>query len=285
MTVAPGPSSLVIAPDGRRAVVVVGSALALPTDLWLVEFERSLVTRLTSSAGSDVAPAWSADGRRLVFRSSRTDNFSFDVFTKEVDGTEDEKPLTSMPIAGLPNDWSRDGRFIVLVRGPDASSNDLFAYSLDSKKAEPLLQTPFSENGARFSNDNRWLAYVSNESGNNEVYVRPFIAGTDGKATLGAKWRVSTSGGTAPRWRADGKELFFRTNGGDFMSVDVTVTGDTIQTTLPKLLFANIPGVHAWDVAPDGKRFLISNLLSSPLAPAAVDPVTVVLNWKTALAK
>ena len=125
------------------------------------------------------------------------------------------------------------------------------------------------------------MVYVSNESGQNEVYVRPFTI-ADGKPSVGAKWRVSTTGGFVPRWRKDGRELFYRSAAGDFMAVDVNAAGETIQTSLPRRLFPTIPGVHAWDVTADGQRFLISNPLRSTAAPVA-DPITVVLNWKSAL--
>ncbi len=278
LAVSAGPFSLAIAPDGRRAAVMMAGT-APPSDLWLVEFARGLATRLTSTPGNEAGPVWAPDSRRLVFRSSRTDNFAFDLFVKDVDGAEEQQPIASNPTSGTPTDWSRDGRTILLARGPDANASDLVAWSTDRKVAEPLLGTSFTEHTGRFSSDGRWLAYVSNESGDSEIYVRPFSIGADGKPAVGPKWRVSPNGGMTPRWRADGKELFFRAGNGDFMSVDVTIAGGSIQTTLPRRLFANIPSVHAWDVTADGQRFLISVVLSSPLSPAAVDPITVVLNW------
>jgi serine/threonine protein kinase len=283
LAIASGPFSVTIAPDGRRAAVMI-AATTPSADLWLVEFARGLATRLTSSAGSEVGPVWSPDSRRLAFRSSRTDNnLSFDVFITDVDGTEGERTIAPQPTAGLPNDWSVDGRTILLVRGPDLSASDIFAWSTDRKVAEPLLQTAFAENSPRLSSDGRWLAYVSNESGASEVYVRPFSVSADGKAAVGSKWRVSTNGGTSPRWRRDGKELFFRSGIGDFMAVDVKTTDDSIETTLPRRLFANSAAAQAWDVAADGQRFLISNVLSGPLSPAVPDPITVVLNWQAML--
>ncbi len=280
LAVSAGPFSLAIAPDGRRAAVMISEA-APPADLWLVEFARGLVTRLTSTPGAEAGPVWAPDSRRLAFRRGRTDNFSSDMFVKDVDGADEEEPIAPQPTGGTPTDWSRDGRTILLVRGPDNIASDIFAWSTDRKVAEPLLRTAFTEHTGRLSSDGRWLAYVSNESGESEIYVRPFSIGADGKPAVGPKWRVSTSGGVMPRWRADGKELFFRAGNGDFMSVDVTIAGGSIQTTLPRRLFANIPSVHAWDVTADGQRFLISVVLSSPLSPAAVDPITVVLNWKS----
>src|SRR6186997_3047048 len=98
----------------------------------------------------------------------------------------------------MPSDWSRDRRFILFTRAFGPSNSDLFAYSVDRKIAEPILQTSFLESTARLSNDGRWLAYFSNESGENEVYLRRFTVAADGKPSLGTKRRVSTSGGSVP---------------------------------------------------------------------------------------
>jgi len=160
----------------------------------------------------------------------------------------------------------------------------VYALSVDRKSAEPLLRTSFLELNPRLSVDGRWLAYVSNESGQNEVYVRPFVVDTDGKPSLGAKWRASTSGGGAPRWRSDGKELVYRDATGAFMAVDVRVAGASLETGLPRRLFSPAPSVHAWDMTADGQRFLIATPLRTTAVPQA-DPITVVLNWKSALAK
>jgi Tol biopolymer transport system component len=281
LPVSTGTASVALAPDGRRAAVMLSQVVA--PDLWLVDLERGLPTRLTSSEAPDASPAWSPDGRRLAFRSSRADNSSFDIYWKDVDGTAEETPIAPKLTPGMPNDWSADGRFILFSRAADPSNSDLFALSVEEKVVHTVLQTPFSELAAQLSADGRWMAYVSNESGQNEVYVRPFTI-ADGKPSVGSKWRVSTTGGVVPHWRRDGKELFYRSAAGDFMAVDVKVAGETVQTSLPHKLFPSIPGVHAWDVSADGQRFLIANPLRTTTAPSA-DPVTVVLNWKSTLAK
>jgi serine/threonine protein kinase len=280
LSVSFGTGSVSIAPDGRRAAVLISQVVA--ADLWLVDLERGLPTRLTSSEAGEASPVWSPDSRRLAFRSSRVQNAAFDLYWKDVDGTAEETPIAPTLTPGLPNDWSPDGNFILFTRAPDPNIVDIFALSVEQKQVQPVLQTPFAESAARLSADGRWMAYVSNESGQNEVYVRPFAI-ADGKPSVGPKWRVSTTGGVVPRWRRDGKELFYRSAAGDFMAVDVKTTGETIQTLMPRQLFPAIPGVHAWDVAADGQRFLISTPLRSTAAPVA-DPVTVVLNWKSTLA-
>ena len=250
-------------------------------DLWLVDLERGLPTRLTSSETPEAGPVWSPDSRRLAFRSSRVESFALDLYWKDVDGTTEETPIAPKLTPGLPNDWSPDGKFILFTRGPDPNTGDIFTLSVEQKQVQPVLQTPFGESAARLSADGRWMAYVSNESGQNEVYVCPFTI-ADGKPSVGPKWRVSTAGGSC-RVGGGGKELFYRSAAGDFMAVDVKAAGETIQTSLPRQLFPAIPGVHAWDVTADGQRFLISNPLRSTTAPVA-DPITVVLNWKRTLA-
>jgi eukaryotic-like serine/threonine-protein kinase len=125
---------------------------------------------------------------------------------------------------------------------------------------------------------------MSNESGGPEIYIRAFTVAPDGKPSIGTKWRVSDNGGTAPRWRGDGKELFYRLVTGDFMAVDVQPGDNAIQTALPHKLFQSPGGVRAWDVTSDGHRFLVSIPLRSEVT-ASPDPITVVLNWKTALSK
>jgi Tol biopolymer transport system component len=278
---APGITAIEIAPDGTRAALVLSPTVS--PDLWLIEFGRNIVTRFTATDGAEIGPIWSADGRRLAYRSSATANsFTFDIFSKDVDATRDAAPIMPQPTPGIPSDWSPDGRVILFTRGVDQNNSDIYALSIERKVAAPLLHTSFFESTARLSPDGRWMAYVSNESGANEIYVRPFTVSSDGTPSVGAAWRVSTSSGVVPRWRGDGKELFYRTVNGDFMAADVKVTGNAIQTSLPKRLFTPNAGVHAWDVTADGQRFLLSTPLRTQAAPTA-DPVTVVLNWKSGM--
>jgi serine/threonine protein kinase/Tol biopolymer transport system component len=274
LLLAQGTNVIAIAPDGRQAALVMAQTIV--PDVWLVEFARGIMTRFTLTETGESFPAWSPDSRRVAFRSDRRGN---DILLKQADGATEETPATSEQLTpGFPTDWSSDGRFLIF----NSITADILVFSLDRKTAEPLLQTPFAESDGQLSADTRWLAYASNESGQNEIYVRPFTVAQDGKAALGAKWRVSSNGGTVPRWRGDGKELFYRASNGDFMAAEVAVTGNTIETALPKLLFKVIPGVHGWDVAADGQRFLISIPMFAE-AFTSPDPFTVVLNWKTAL--
>jgi Tol biopolymer transport system component len=274
-----GPSSVALAPDGRRAALMVTTPQFTP-DLWLVEFARGLVSRLTFTDGGEVAPLWAPDSRRLAYRNSATASQTFELLVKDVDGTTEAASPAAKPVAGIPTGWSSDGRFILFTRGPDAGTLDLFVMMLERRHDATLLQTPFSEGSARLSPDNRWMAYQSNESGQYEIYVRPFLVAADGTPSVGPKSRVSTSGGVMPRWRGDGMEIVYRSIAGDFMAVDVKTSGEAIDISLPHRLFPNVAGVHAWDVTADAQRLL----LSVPVANNAAippEPMSIVLNWKS----
>jgi Tol biopolymer transport system component len=267
------PGSIAIAPDVSRAVATMG--LVQQGDLWVVELSRGISTRFTFHPSGDQSPVWSPDGTRIVFRSNRTG--AGDLYVKDVNGTSEETQLSRAPEPEQPTDWSPDGRFVLFTRTSPRTSFDVEVLSLAGQSVAPLIQTPFNETAARFSPDGHWIAYASNESGRYEVSLRPFSVTPDGKATVGVTWQVSTNGGSTPRWRRDGQELYYRDPTGALMAVDVTVEGSAVKTSLPKQLFT-LPPVANWDVAPDGRRFLIPVFVAPPIA----DPVTVVLNWSAA---
>ncbi len=248
-------SAIAIAPNGRQAAVMI-SALTPNPDLWIVELERGIASRFTFHEAPDISPVWSPDGARIAFRTMR--DAVLDVFAKEVNGTADETPLTTPPAPGLPSDWSPDGRFLLFSRSSAANDPDLWVLPLQGKGPQPILQTPFAEQAARFSADGRWIAYASNESGGSEIYLRPFTISAEGKPGLGAKWRVSTGGGASPRWRGDGKELFYRSPAGAIISVDVVTKDSVVQTSAPRQLFMPSSKILAWDVTRDGQRFLLA---------------------------
>ena len=148
------------------------------------------------------------------------------------------------------------------------------------RKPFPFEQTEHSEFGAAFSPDGRWLAYASDESGKMEVYVRTFT-GKPGPAASGGKWLISTSGGTRPRWRRDGKELFYVANDGKLMAVEIK-SGANFEAGAPKLLFDTHAHWGFYDVTADGQRFIVT----MPVEQAQVrSPITVVLNWQAGLKK
>ena len=280
-----------LSPDGARVAFdhrdpqAAGTGLAFRrgnTDIWLHEFSRGASTRLTSDPAFDVMPVWSPDGSRIIFASNR--DGVYNLYRKVSNGAEDEGVLLKSNEGKFPYDWSRDGRFLLY-----GVANKVWVLPLtgDDQKAMPYLQTESSASQARFSPDSRWIAYSSDESGKSEVYVRPFPAAS------GGKWTISKGGGNQPRWRRDGKELFYVSPDGKMMSVGVATPSGTFQAGIPKALFAApILGAASsafvyntrYDVTADGQKFLI-NAVSTETASAPQSAITVVLNWQAGLKK
>jgi Tol biopolymer transport system component len=264
-----------VAPDLQRLAVVKRDRGA--GDLWIFDQARGTTTRLISNAAFDDAPVWSPDGTRIVFSSNRSG--LGDLYQTNSGGTGQDDILLKSDHQKIPEDWSADGRFI-LYRDLDSKTGwDLWAVPLTSdRKPQPLLTTPFDERQGQFSPDGRWIAYVSDETDTNQVYVQSFPPSD-------VKWLISTSGGNEPRWRRDGKALFFMSGGvtsRDVMSVEVDTSTDMFRAGVPQKRFTVRPfmpnsligAFNSWDVTPDGLRFLVVSP-ESTTAP----PVTVVVNW------
>ena len=286
------PTSPALAPDDRR--VANGRNVQGNTDIWLIEIGREVATRFTFDPVLDVSPVWSPDGSRVVFRSLR--NGPSDLFVKPANGAADEQPLLVTPQGKTPLDWSRDGRFLLYANQDPKTQSDLWVLPLapstgaaDARKPFPVVQTSFDETQGQFSPDARWLAYTSNESGRDEIYVRPF-------PESGGKWQVSTAGGSQSRWRPDGKELFYVAADARLMAVPIHATPDgrAVDASTPLALFPtrlasgtglNLSGWQSralYAVARDG-RFLMN--VNAATGAADVAPLTVVLNWDAALKK
>jgi hypothetical protein len=277
-----------LSPDGMSAGVR-DAPNSLRGDIWRLDFMRGVRTRLTFRQSAGSPPVWSMDGSRIIFASGA----GFDaLYEKASSGAGEEKELLNK--AGevkYPLSWSRDGRFLLYhTELAPKTGSDLWVLPLEGdRKPVLLLGTEFNELLAVFSPDMRWIAYMSNESGRYEIYVRPFIAGSTGASgpsgpSLGeGKWQVSKDGGAWPKWRADGKELIFSAPNGSPMAVDVSSNGSAFQPGVPKQLFAAPEGLAGtWDVTSDGKRFLMA---IAPVQKAVDEPITVVLNWQAALKK
>ena len=233
--------------------------------------------------GSDRFPVWSPDGTRIVFRSIRTG--AGDLYQKLTSGAGVEERLVASDQVKIPSSWSADGRFLLYHSVDPQTSRDLWVVPMVGDRTPSVfLKTPFREGYGAFSPDGRWVAYLSNESGRTEIYVRPFVppgaAGTAAGAA-GGQWQVSTAGGIYPVWRPDGKELYYLNPAGAMMAAPITVTGATLAPGAPVVLFPTRifgGGVDAqqgrqYDVAPDG-RFLINTVLDSAAAP-----ITLLQNW------
>jgi serine/threonine protein kinase len=268
-----------ISPDGRR--VAVNRRVAGNTDIWILDEARS--NRFTFEGGS--WPVWSHDGTEIVFCAIR--NGKFMAFRKRSDGTGPESAILDIPRWAYADDFSPDGRFL-LYQTQEASANgyDLWITPVEGeRKSWVFLQTKFDEKLARFSPDGRWVAYVSNESGRAEVYVRAFTGTPPSSPPENsvAQLQVSLSGGLFPAWSHDGKELYWVGPDGRMMAATLTQAGKTLQPGPPLALFQSRingggldvnTGGRQFDVAPDG-RFLINTLQQN-----VATSITLLQNWK-----
>jgi eukaryotic-like serine/threonine-protein kinase len=253
-----------LSPDEMRIVVSHAEPPAFVPDIWIIELARGAASRLTSDPAVDTAPEWSPDGSRIAFSSNREGQFNLYQRLSSGAGSDEELLKSSEP--KIIYDWSGDGRFI-LYRIRTKTRLKLWVLPLFGEGAPyRLLQTEFNETFVKLSPNGKWVAYVSDETGRNEVYVREFQGSGD-------KYIVSTGGGGSPRWRWDGKEIFYA-SAGKIMAVDVKTVGAVFEPGVPKPLFASTRA-GSFDVTRDGQRFLIS----VPIEESSPEPITVVLNW------
>jgi serine/threonine protein kinase len=259
-----------ISPDGKLLALQIASG---PSDIWIYDFERDTLTRVTF-AGTNAAPVWTPDGRKVVYRSIQGSP-SFRWKLADGSGTEEVVlPYSSFSevnaIGSVPSSISPDGKTL-LYGGLGASGTTItYALSLDgSFTSHRYLDSTHQVTSTRFSPDGRWVAYVSNESGPEQVYVQPFPG-------PGGKWMISVDGGSYPRWARNGREIFFM-NGADMMSVPVD-TQPTFKAGTPRKLFENraYARLGNYDVAPDGQHFLMT---MQDDAAASPNQLNVVLNW------
>jgi serine/threonine protein kinase len=273
-----------LSPDGKR--IAVHRHEAQGGDIWVFDSDRGTMSRLTFDAIQDnSSPAWSPDGSRIAFASLR--NGKFGIYVKAADTTGNEELLIESEQPKAPMAWSPDAKSMVYwVADPRTSSDQWFLPLTGERKPVPILQTPFSEGHPQVSPDGKWIAYTSNETGRQEIYVRPFPEGS-------GKWQVSTSGGTFPRWRHDGKEIYFlsATSSGKMMAADIHATSAAIQAGVPHALFdsaylnfGHSVNYHTYAVSADGQRFLITRPMNAT-GDLASTPITVVVNWTAALRK
>jgi Tol biopolymer transport system component len=266
-----------ISPDGTRLALGIFAGNN-KSDIWIWDLVRETMTRLTFDEASS-NPLWTLDGKRVAFvTGSQPANYV--VCWKAADGTGGDEKLGSVPgRTVIPWSWSSDGKILVTLGYGGATNFDIGSLSMEGEhKWKPLLQEKYVELQPKISPDGRWMAYRSNESGKNEIYVRPFPDINKGR------WQVSTSGGDTPLWSPNGRELFYR-NGDSVMAVTVEA-GQTFKCGKPEPLFRGTytpesptGAMHPWDISPDGKRFLMMKELGSVSAEAGPRKINIVLNW------
>jgi Tol biopolymer transport system component len=266
-----------LSPSGTRVAVSRNpSARVGQFDIWLIETARGISTKLTSDESTDQFPVWSPDEQQLIFGSNRKG--TFDLYAMPTNGSATETLLLELPGTTVPTNWSSDGRFMLYNELSPTTGYDQWALPLvGDQKPIQIANREFDELGGQLSQDRRWVAYESNETDRFEIVVQQFPNAT-------GKTQISSGGGMMPRWRADGKELFYVASDGTLMGVPITVASDgkTLQPGAPvplvrnRIVFDAYRGVRSgrYSVTADGQRFLM-------VVPAeeAVAPVVIFLNW------
>ena len=270
-------AGLALSPDERRVAVTLETGTPENVDIWLIDIDRDIRSRLTVHPGADVSPVWSPDGTRIAFQSSRARQ---PVALRQTlsDGTGGDELLLERAgnFTMTPSGWSKDGFIAYTVLGSDVWILPLSG----DRKPFAFMETPlpFIEAQAVFSPDGRWIAYMSNEGGQRDVYVQSFPG-------PGARSQVSKDGGTHPVWRADGRELFYLAADGTMMAVPVAA-GHSFEAGLPRALFSSnvwrLTVNQVYAVTKDGQRFLVNAM---PQKPSDAAPLTVVLNWTAAITR
>jgi Tol biopolymer transport system component len=278
-------ANLELSPDGTRAAMEVLDTGSYTKNIWVMELGRGVRTQLTFGARNEVFPIWSPDGRWIMFGTDR-ENGWLQLYQKRADGVGAEERVLTSAEAMVPQHWAPDGRSVVYLRRP--SNLDVLAL-VGARTSRPFDPARFEGTGryegyGQVSPDGRWLAYGSNESGRWEIYIQSFP--TPG----GGKWLISKDGGISPRWRRDGRELFYYAGDGQLVAVPIS-SDTTLQVGPPVSLFkadllggpiSAIPWRSQYDVTADGQRLLLNVPIEDPTARA---PITVITNWMATLKK
>jgi serine/threonine protein kinase/Tol biopolymer transport system component len=247
-------------PDGNRLALEISDSRR--RDIWVYEGGHDTLTRLTFAGETNTNPVWTPDGQRIAY-SSKENGGAYGLWWIRADGAGDAQRLANWKSPQFPASWQPDGKVLAFSQLMPDASLDIMTLSIEGNEKSgwkpgeprPFLSTPFTEGTPAFSPDGRWLAYRSDESGNNEVYVRPFPG-------PGGKWQISTGGGLFPKWSHNGKELFYRaTTDGKIMEVTYTVFADSFHADKPQIWspgqFNDLGAISTFDLHPDGKRFAV----------------------------
>ena len=267
-----GPSGSIsnpsLSPDGRRVVFDKIDQNGRDVNIWIHELNNGATARFTFSRAADQIAIWSPDGKWVTFGSNR--KFHFVLYKKNSDGSGTEQEIADLGAEQQAVwDWSRDGKYLLVMK-----NRELWYLAAPNWEAKPFLQVKGTIRNAQFSPDGKWVAYASNEAGPWQVYVSPF-------PSANSKWQVSTDGGEQPRWRRDGKELFYLSGGSKLVAVPVK-TGNTFEVGPAVGLFqmharqrASVMDAFLYDVSADGQKFLINTRVNEPSAAS----LSIILNW------
>ena len=266
---------LALSPDGSRVAAFRRDSIG--ENLWLTDVARGVSSRLTTGRANHSWPVWSADGKQILFGSNR--DGAFNLYRKSAGVPGDEELVLKDESNKIPSDWSRDGRFVLFTtRNRDREQIWVLPMGKGDRKPRKYLATESRDRNGVFSPDGRWVAYESEMSGRAEIYVSPFPDAGSALAVL-----VSKDGGSFPRWRRDGRELYYLSPDAKMMAVEIS-PGPPFQVSAPKALFDLLDFTYtsdvarSWDVSADGQRFL-----ENATEQHSVAPLTVVTNWQARL--
>jgi serine/threonine-protein kinase len=276
------------APDGRRLAIDIHDGQQ--SDLWIYEWARDGLSRLTKDPADDFKPVWTPDGRRIVFASTRADKSTPNLYWQRADGTGEVQRLTTSKNGQLPASWHPSGKFLAFTeqRSPASVPGiagvwDLMILPLEGEEASEwkpgapvvFLHSSFVEVEPMFSPDGRWVAYFSNESGRFEVYVRPFPG-------PGSKWQISTGGGAKPIWSRTRPELLYETSS-EIMVVPYMVDGDSFRAEKPRLwsngahMIRGGGPIRSFALHPDGDRIALAT--AAETAQSEIKHITLIFNF------
>jgi Tol biopolymer transport system component len=260
-----------LSPDGNKLAISTSTA-----DIWVYEWQRDTMTRLTFGTGGSIYPIWTPDGRYIVFEAT-----GVGIFWTRSDGSGKPQPLTQSKDIQYPWSFTPDGKRLAFMDANPETGYDLWTVALESDgvglragKPEPYLQTPADERHPSFSPDGKWVAYSSSESGSFQVYVRAF-------PDKGGKWQISNVSGVYPAWSRNGHELFFRTEDNQIMVASYTVKGESFVADKPRVWSEKRIGNIAanYDLAPDGKRIVALFSAETVEGQKAQSHVTFLINF------
>ena len=258
-----------VSPDGTRLAVEIEDVSGSSLDIWLWDLNRKIRTRLTFDTGVDRSPLWSPDGSEVAFYSNRASGHG--IYARSTDGTGNARLIAAISEGRIfPSDWSPDGSTIAFtwVNGGDGSIWTVLADG--SEPPQPFLDSPFTDWGARFSPDGRWVALSSEESGLEEVYVTSY-------PVPGSKWQISTGEGDRPRWGPDGTKLYYLDNDDHLNVAEIDGTGEAFKVGKVRQMHELNPSRPGsiFDLFPDGERMVINHRLGV----SALTRLVLVQNW------